>query len=54
MMRRRRTVSKNYDKVKGYYDAGLWDLTRVKNAVVKGWITAEEYAEITGETYTAE
>ena len=25
----------------------------VSNAVAKNWITAEEYAEITGETYTA-
>ena len=40
-----------YDKVKKYYDAGLWDLTRVQNAVIKGWITAEEYELIAGEKY---
>ena len=39
--------------VKGYYDSGLWTVSMVSNAVVKNWITAEEYAEITGETYTA-
>lgn len=43
--------SKNYDKVKRYYDEGLWDKTRVINAVVKGWITKEEYEDITGEEY---
>lgn len=44
--------SKNYAKVKGYYDKGLWNKTRVYNVVGK-WITAEEYKEITGEEYTA-
>ena len=45
--------SAKYDKVKNYYDAGLWNLAMVKNAVVKGWITAEEFKEITGQDYTA-
>lgn len=45
--------SKNFEKVKGYYDNGLWSKTKVKNAVVKGWITAAEYKEITGEDYSA-
>lgn len=43
--------SKNFLKVKEYYDMGLWNKTRVKNAVIKQWITAEEYEEITGEIY---
>lgn len=43
--------SKNYSKVKNYYDKGLWDKTKVHNVVGK-WITAEEYEEITGEVYT--
>ena len=42
--------SKNYDKVKNYYDNGLWTKTQVYNAVGK-WITEEEYKEITGEDY---
>ena len=42
--------SKNFNKVKEYYDRGLWSKTRVKNAVGK-WITQEEYKEITGEDY---
>lgn len=44
-------MSAKYTKVKGYYDKGLWTLTQVKNAVVKGWITEEEFTEITGEDY---
>ena len=43
--------SKNYEKVKGYYDAGLWNKHKVRNAVVKSWITPEEYKEIVGEPY---
>ena len=49
--------SKNYAKVKNYYDMGLWSKARVKNAVTnpasKPWITEEEYQEITGEAYEA-
>jgi hypothetical protein len=33
------------------YEMGLWDIERVKNAVIKGKITAEQYEEITGEEY---
>lgn len=44
-------MSEKFELVKGYFDSGLWNTTRVKNAVVKGWITAAEYAEITGEPY---
>lgn len=44
-------MSAKYSKVKKYYDAGLWSLKQVGNAVVKGWITEEEYLEITGEDY---
>lgn len=43
--------SKNYEKVKNYWDRGLWNETRVRNAVTKGWITADEFTEITGITY---
>ena len=44
-------MSKRYLKVKGYFDNGLWNCERVANAVVKGWITIEEYCEITGVAY---
>lgn len=43
--------STKYNLVKGYYDSGLWSKTAVRNAVRKGWITADEYAEIVGEPY---
>ena len=40
-----------FEKVKYYFDNGLWSIDRVRNAVVKGWITAEQFKEITGEDY---
>lgn len=40
-----------FDTVMEYYKRGLWDDTRVRNAVVKGWITESEYKEITGKDY---
>ena len=40
--------SPKYKKVKGYYDSDLWGESRVRNAVTKGWITEEEFQEITG------
>lgn len=43
--------SKKYEKVKTYYDRGLWSESMVRNAVVKGWITSDEFTEITGEPY---
>lgn len=43
--------SKKYEKVKTYYDRGVWTIDMVRNAVVKGWITEEEFTEITGEDY---
>lgn len=43
--------SKNYEKVKNYYDKGLWSVERVRQAVIKGWITEAEFTEITGEEY---
>ena len=42
--------SKNFDKVKSYYDRGLWSKDRVRNVVNK-WITPAEYKEITGDDY---
>ncbi len=46
-------MSKKFNLVKRYYDNGLWNKVMVRNAVVKGWITAAEYEEITGEVYEA-
>ena len=33
------------------YELGVWDEGRVRDAVGRGWITAEEYKEITGKEY---
>ena len=44
-------MSKNFEKIKGYYESGLWSKARVKNMVAKGIITKEEYKEIVGEEY---
>lgn len=46
-------MSKYYKLVKRNYDNSFWDISKVRDAVVKGWITAEEYQEITGEVYSA-
>ena len=42
-------MSKMYEKVKSYYDTGLWSEERVRNMVIKGIITEEEFYDITGE-----
>ena len=46
-------MSKNFEKIKGYYESGFWNKARVKNMVVKGNITKEEYKEIVGEEYVS-
>ena len=45
-------MSKNYAKVKNFYDRGLWSEARVKNAVRARWLTPAEYELITSEKYT--
>ena len=42
-------MSKMYEKIKEYYNTGLWSEERVRNMVVKGVITEEEYASIVGK-----
>lgn len=44
-------MSKKFKMVKRFFDAGMWSIEMVYNAVAKEWITAEEYEEITGEKY---
>lgn len=38
-------------RVKRYYELNLWSEARVRDAVEKGAVTAEEYLEITGKEY---
>ena len=44
-------MSKKFNMIKAAYERGTWNKTMVRNAVVKGWITEDEYAVITGEDY---
>ena len=48
-------MSKKQKRVKNWYTSGIFDEDIVKkmfrDAVEKGWIIKEEYAEITGEKY---
>lgn len=43
--------SKHYKKLKIYFQRGLWNVTRMRNAVDKMWITISEFEEITGISY---
>lgn len=40
-----------FDKVKKFYDMGLYTNAQVAQFVRKGKLTEEEYEEITGEKY---
>lgn len=40
-----------YNRIKNYYEKGLWTAEMTANAVVKNKITPEEYKEITGNEY---
>lgn len=40
-----------YEKIKNYYQLGLWSKERVRNMVEKGVISEEEYETIVGEEY---
>ena len=40
-----------FEKIKKYYEAGLWDERRVRDAVAKNAITQEQFKEITGKIY---
>lgn len=42
-------MSKKFKQVQEWYNKGFWTKEMVHNAVVKGWITEEEYIEIVGE-----
>ncbi len=38
-----------FEKIKKFYDCGVWSEQRVRDAVAKNVITAEEFKEITGK-----
>ena len=44
--------SPKYEMVKKFYKGyKVWSLDRVRDAVEKGWITEDEFKELTGEDY---
>ena len=38
-----------YEKIKRWYELGLWDEKKVREAVAKNVITPEQFKEITGK-----
>lgn len=40
-----------FEKIKRYYDFGLWNETRVWNMVIKEIITEEEFDKIIGRKF---
>ena len=44
-------MSKMFNKIKTYYEKGLWTKKMVGDAVKKKRITEEEYKIITGDDY---
>ena len=40
-------MSSKFDVVQHFYERKLWDANRVYDAVVKGWITEEQFKELT-------
>ena len=41
----------SYERIKYYFEAGLWNIPMVKMAVRKGVITKEQFKDITGQEY---
>lgn len=46
-------MSAKFEQVRNFYVMGVWNKIHVQNAVVKNWITPEEFKLITGEDYKA-
>ncbi len=40
-----------FEKIKKYYEQGLWDESRVREAVIRGVINGEQFRNITGKNY---
>ena len=43
-----------FDRLKAMYDAGTATDVTIHNAVIRGWITKEEYTLITGKEFVEE
>lgn len=44
-------MSNKFQKVKKYYDTNLWKIKQVYLAVLKNWITPEEFYLITNQYF---
>ena len=44
-------MSAKFKTVQLNYKRGMWNASKVRDAVDKGWITEDEYQIITGEAY---
>ncbi len=44
-------MSEHFEKLKEYYNKGLWSKERLRKAVEIGWITPKEYELIVGYEY---
>ena len=44
-------MSAKFKTVQLNYKRGMWNASKVRDAVTKGWITETEYSMITGEEY---
>lgn len=44
-------MSKNYKKIKKWYDMGIYNDAQIADFVKKGQLTPEEYELITGQPY---
>lgn len=40
-----------FEKIKKYYELGIWDEERVRAATIKGAITEKEFTAITGKGF---
>lgn len=40
-----------FEKILYWYRTKMWDIKKVRNAVLKKWITEEEFKKITDEDY---
>lgn len=43
--------SPKFERLKEYYQLGVWNERKLRDAVVHNWITASEFEEITGQEY---
>lgn len=44
-------MSAKFEDIKKYYELGIWSEAKVRNAVIREWITPEEFKLITGKEY---